>query len=153
MPFDSCLNFRRVNDQLTTSGAVTAKQLGRLAESGYALLINLLPNDNRDAVPEEEAIATAQGVAYIHIPVDFRHPIPADYDAFSAALDGRDLQKTHIHCAANFRVSAFYALYAEERNEWTTAEADAFIQSVWNPQDYPPWAEFLATARSRFVAR
>ena len=39
--------------------------------------------------------------------------------------------KTLIHCAANFRVTAFYSLYAMKHLGWSEAQAAEFRASVW----------------------
>jgi hypothetical protein len=64
-------------------------------------------------------------------------------------LDALADQKVHVHCAANYRVSAFYGLYAQRNGLCTEAEASELMQGVWNPADYPPWADFIADERTR----
>jgi hypothetical protein len=53
-------------------------------------------------------------------------------------------QKVHIHCAANFRVSAFYSLYQVTHGAWSVARASEFIADVWRPAEHPGWPEFIA---------
>lgn len=152
MAIETSYNFRRINDCVTTSGVVGANRLKGLAPEGYKLLINLLPDDSEYAVKDEAQTVIAQGVKYVHIPVDFNQPKVGDFERFAAALDEHQGQKTHIHCAANFRVSAFYALYAESRRLWSSAESQALIQSLWNPQDAAAWREFMAQVRTLFAS-
>jgi hypothetical protein len=52
-------------------------------------------------------------------------------------------RKLLIHSAANCRVSAFYSEYARETGLWSVQEADKFVKSIWNPDDYPGWPEFF----------
>ena len=75
--------------------------------------------------PPPELVAAA-GVAYIHIPVDFAAPSRADLDAFADAMDANEGRTVHVHCAANYRVSAFYGLYAQ-RKGWSLAEAERWL--------------------------
>ena len=140
-------NFRRVNDWVTTSGVVGAGRLEGLRAEGYDTVINLLPDESEYAVENERAIVEEQGVTYVYIPVDFNHPTLADYDQFVSATEEAKERKIHIHCAANYRVSAFYALYAESRGLWSRAEAEAFVHSLWRPQERPGWPEFIAQVR------
>ena len=147
MSLDGSYNFRRINDRVTTSGVVGAERLGALQASGYQALINLLPDSSEYAVAGEADLVTAQGVDYIYIPVDFAAPSQQDFDAFTRAMDQLDDRKVHIHCAANFRVSAFYSLYAQRCGRWNTAQADAHIRDLWNPADEPAWAAFIASQR------
>ena len=136
-------NFRSVSDRLTTSGVVGADRLKALASQGYEAVINLLPDTSEHAVSDERAIVESQRVEYIYIPVDFKVPGRSDFNRFLEVLDRLSDKKIHIHCAANYRVSAFYSLYAVSRGRWSTDQAADFIRSVWRPVDYPGWSEFI----------
>lgn len=136
-------NFRMISDRLTTSGVVGADRLKALASQGYEVVVNLLPDSSEHAVSNEQDIVESQDVEYIYIPVDFRTPGRSDLTRFSEALDRLSDRKIHIHCAANYRVSAFYSLYAVSRGRWSTDQATDFIHSVWQPADYPGWTEFI----------
>lgn len=149
MTIEESRNFKRVSERLTTSGVVGADRLARLAAEGYEVVINMLPDSSEQAVLGEREILQAQGVRYVHVPVDFKQPTLADYDRFVAALDEAGQRKTHIHCAANYRVSVFYALYAQARGEWSAAEAERFVQSLWQPQAAEGWPAFIARVRRR----
>lgn len=143
MAIEQAFNFRRVNDQLATAGIPTAEQLGGLADIGVEQVINLLPDSSEYAVPGERDIVEEQGLAYCHIPVDFAAPTRADFEAFREAMDEAEGKCLFVHCAANYRVSAFYSRYAVEGGKWSPEEAAGFIASIWNPEEYPPWSAFL----------
>ena len=55
------------------------------------------------------------GLEYTHIPVDFKNPTQADFDAFVAALGEHGATKVWVHCAANMRVSAFMYRYRTQQ--------------------------------------
>jgi uncharacterized protein (TIGR01244 family) len=149
MTIEDSYNFRRISERLTTSGLVSAAQLDELHREGYDAVINLLPDTYEHAVTDEASIVRDQGLDYVYIPVDFAAPTHADFAAFSDALTARADQKVHVHCAANYRVSAFYGLYAMLHGLCTEAEADELVQDVWNPADHPPWPAFMADERAR----
>ena len=115
MTIDQTFNFRRVSDRVTTSGLVNAEQLATLGGEGYHAVINLLPDSYEHAVHDEATIVRDQGLDYVYIPVDFAAPTHDDFAAFSDAMDAHSDDQVHVHCAANFRVSAFYGLYAQSR--------------------------------------
>ena len=58
-------------------------------------------------------------------------------------LDELGDKKVLIHCAANYRVSAFYSLYAMKRLDWSEEKADALVGSLWTPAERPPWKDFM----------
>lgn len=149
MSIEGSYNFRRVSDRITTSGVVGDKRLTNLQAQGYGALINLLPDQSEYAIPEEREIVTSQGLRYVYIPVDFAAPTQADFDAFVQAMDDIGDKTVHVHCAANFRVSAFYSLYAMRKGLWTQAQADEFMRGLWNPAEHPAWAAFIAEQRQR----
>ena len=151
MPIESSTNFRRIDDRLTTSGAVPTEDLGRLGEVGYEVVINLMPDDSPYAVAGEAGIVTGQGVAYVPLPVDFEAPTQADLDAFFAAMDANRGRMTHVHCAVNARVSAFVSLYLLRAGRWSIEEGDSHIHEIWDPADYPAWQHFIAAQRARIT--
>ena len=132
-----------VSDRLTTSGVIPRDALEGLAGEGYEIVINLLPSDSEYAVPDEQAIVERQGLRYVYIPVDFANPTGEDLERFAEVMDAAGDRKTHVHCAANFRVSAFYALYATGRGRWTPDEARDFVTDIWDPAEHPPWGDLL----------
>jgi protein tyrosine phosphatase (PTP) superfamily phosphohydrolase (DUF442 family) len=120
-----------------------------LPREGYDTVINLLPDTHEHAVADESHIVQVSGLDYVHIPVDFDTSTRADLDAFTEAMDARRGQKIHVHCAANYRVSAFCALYLLQRGLCSDAEADELIHDLWNPSEHPAWEIFIARERPR----
>ena len=149
MTIEESYNFRRIHERLTTSGVVSAEQLGDLRGQGYDAVINLLPDTHERAATDEAAIVRNQGLDYVYIPVDFEAPTHDDLEAFAHALTARAGQKVHVHCAANYRVSAFYSLYTLRNGLCTEDEADELVRDVWNPADFPAWLAFITDERTR----
>lgn len=145
MSVDQAYNFRAIDDAVSTSGLLSEEQLAQLRTSGYDAVINLLPHDSQYAIKNEESIVIAQGVDYLYIPVDFAAPAEQDYAAFVKAIRScQGKTKVLIHCAANYRVSAFYSIYAYEYLGWPASRAWQHIESIWNPLENPPWDQFIA---------
>ncbi len=145
MTIEDAYNFKRINEHVDTSGMLTEPQLNRLREAGYGAVVNLLPRDSQYAIENEAALIADQGLDYVYIPVDFSAPTEQNYQAFVCAVTAHSDDKLLIHCAANFRVSAFYAIYANHCLGWTVDEAWSHIHSIWSPADYPPWNTFINT--------
>src|SRR5512140_2381211 len=119
-------NYRRVNDQISTGGQPTEEQLRAAAAEGCTTIINLAPSDNSRALPDEAGLVQALGMTYHHIPVEWDNPQASDFAAFEDIMQQLPATKTLIHCAANFRVTAFYSLYALRHLHWSEAQAAEF---------------------------
>ncbi len=143
MSVDQAYNFKRIDERVATAGLLNEEHLGQLKAEGFEVVINLLPDSLDYAIKNEADIVQAQGLSYHYIPVDFDAPTAADYAAFAQVFSASDGKQLLLHCAANYRASAFYAVYAFEYLGWTAEQAMAHIRSIWNPDDYPAWAEFI----------
>lgn len=144
MSIDRAYNFRAIDEMVSTAGLLSEGQFSELGENGYEAVINLLPHESQYSVTDEEQIVTGQGLEYLYIPVDFSHPTEANYSAFVQAIKACEGRKVLVHCAANYRVSAFYAMYAYEHCGWSASRAREHIASLWNPADSPPWRPFIS---------
>jgi uncharacterized protein (TIGR01244 family) len=149
MSLESTRNFRQVSDTVTTSGTVPAEDLAELRAKGYELVVNLMPDSSEYAVADEAAIVGGQGIDYVYIPVDFAAPNHDQFEAFAAAMDANADKTIHVHCAANYRVSAFYSLLAMRNGWWSVEQADAHLRGIWTEGEYPVWDEFIAAERAR----
>jgi uncharacterized protein (TIGR01244 family) len=149
MSLESSLNFRQVSDTVTTSGTVPAEDLAELGAKGYDVVVNLMPDSSEYAIAGEAAIVAGQGVDYVYLPIDFAAPTHEQLEAFVAAMDDNAGKTIHVHCAANYRVSAFYSLYAMRRGWWSTEEADEHLRGIWTEGEYPAWNAFIASERAR----
>ncbi len=83
---------------------------------------------------------------YIHIPVEWSAPQLADLEHFLNTMDAHDEQKILVHCALNFRASAFTALWRVLRRDWDMEQAFAPQRAIWNLEDYPVWKNFVEQA-------
>ena len=149
MSVDQAYNFRQVDEQVATAGRVEPEQLAQLAEEGFELVINLLPESSRYAVTNERQIVESQGLDYLYLPVDFAAPTLADYEQFRQFMQTAQERKLLVHCAANYRVSAFYSRYACETGKWSAQQADQFMLSLWQPGEHPPWPQWLEQVARR----
>jgi protein tyrosine phosphatase (PTP) superfamily phosphohydrolase (DUF442 family) len=143
MSVEQAYNFRKINEYVSTSGLLSAEQLRELKHEGYQVVVNLLPEDSEYAIRDEAAIVRAQGIVYEYLPVDFSAPTENDYRAFEKILSALAAEKVLLHCAANYRVSAFYSIYACLHQGWSVLQAREFISTIWNPDEYPAWENLL----------
>jgi uncharacterized protein (TIGR01244 family) len=143
MTTQDIFNYHKVSDQVITGGQPTAAQLKSAAAEGFTSVINLATERPEHLKQEEGDLVRSLGMTYHHIPVEWDDPRPADFEAFEGALQALGAQKTLIHCAANFRVTAFYGLYGMKHLGWSEAQADAFRMQMWQGSNYPTWEKFI----------
>jgi protein tyrosine phosphatase (PTP) superfamily phosphohydrolase (DUF442 family) len=90
-------------------------------------------------------------MTYHHIPVDFKAPLFENLEKFFDVMDASHVKRVFVHCAANYRVSVFIALYAQARLGWSVDEANAHIQRLWDPDD--TWKEFIQVSLRNLADR
>jgi len=149
MPTQSIYNYRKVDDQLITGGQPTEEQLKSAEEEGFSIVINLATINPRYSLKDEAGLVQSLGMTYHHIPVDWEHPTESDFEAFETVMKGLAAGKMLIHCAANFRVTAFYALYGLKNLGWTEAQAEEFRASIWQGSNHPVWEKFIQEMKSK----
>lgn len=138
-------NFVAVSERLATGGQPSEQQVRELSAAGFEVIVNLGLLDPRYCLSDEAGLVESLGVAYHHVPVDFTAPQPADLATFFDVMDASRDKTVFVHCAANYRVSSFVALYGQEKLGWSTTEADAHIRRVWEPNE--TWAAFIEKHR------
>jgi protein tyrosine phosphatase (PTP) superfamily phosphohydrolase (DUF442 family) len=134
-------NFRRLSPTLTTSGQPDEVQFAALRDAGVTTVINLALATSPRALSDEAGTLTSLGMRYVHIPVEFTAPTEADFEAFAEIMDAIGDAPAHIHCVANYRVSAFLYRYRVERLGWHADHARPDLDAVWEPD--PNWQKFL----------
>ena len=135
---------------ITTSGYLTAAALPGLAAAGTRHVINLALADHPRALPDAAAQLALLGISYTHIPVQFDAPDEAQFARFCAAMASAP-RPLHVHCIANWRVSAFLYRYHCAVAGMDPAEARTLMVQQWDPDthdhpDAPAWARFIAAS-------
>ena len=143
MNITKAYNFINIDENVSSSGTMMNTNLKSLADAKYDAVINLLPDDNEHAKKEERESFEALNIDYTYIPVDWDAPTQTDFDVFEKVLIAAKNKKIHIHCAANYRATAFYALYAYKNLGWSRGKIDTFTASIWQISDYPVWLKFI----------
>jgi len=133
-------NFLRIDDGLATSGMPQPEDFAALRQAGFDVVINLALPTSDNALPNEGELVSTQGMTYVHIPVKFDAPQPADFERFTRVLDACAGQRVFVHCAANMRVSAFVFLHRLSHGTGRgTAEKD--LTKIWRPDGV--WRGFV----------
>jgi protein tyrosine phosphatase (PTP) superfamily phosphohydrolase (DUF442 family) len=134
-------NWRRLDDRITTSGQPTEPQLVDIHALGVRHVVNLGLHTHEKALPDEAGSVSRLGMAYIHIPVDFQKPTDQDFDRFCSVMEELKNVPVHVHCIANYRVSAFFYRYRRRVLGWDDAKARVEMDAIWHPEGV--WADFI----------
>jgi protein tyrosine phosphatase (PTP) superfamily phosphohydrolase (DUF442 family) len=138
---DGIYNWHRLDARLTTSGQPTERQLADIQALGVGHVVNLGLHTHERALPDEAASVAALSMTYIHIPVDFQNPTQADFDQFCETMSALTDVPVHVHCIANYRVSAFFYRYRRDVLGMDEAEIRTDLDRLWQPTEV--WAKFI----------
>ncbi len=138
---ETIYNWRRLDDRITTSGQPTEPQLSDIQALGVAHVVNLALHTHEKALPDEAGSVRSLGMTYTHIPVDFQNPTQEDFEQFCAVMEQFKDAPIHVHCIANYRVSAFFYRYRRDVLGWDDATARREMDAIWKPEGV--WADFI----------
>ena len=91
----------------------------------------------------ERELVASLGMQYINIPVIWSTPTKDGLDRFMDIMDENKDKMILVHCQANFRATAFVALYRILRQGWNAEDAMAGMHKIWDAEDYPIWKMFI----------
>ena len=134
-------NFHQISVQLACSGQPREGQLPSIADEGFKVIFNLGLTDAKYSLADEAASVKKLGLTYYHIPVLFDEPQSSQLLEFVDLMDRHRSDKTLVHCAANYRASAFTGLYLFSKREFDEPAMRTFIEEVWQPDAV--WEQFI----------
>ena len=133
---EDIFNYLQISDLIATSGQPTESQIAAIKEAGYQVLINLAPLEKFETtLPNEAAFVESLGMEYVHIPVIWNKPTLEDFDRFVQVMQANGDRPVFVHCAGNFRVSAFMYLYRRIYQNIDEEEAQKDLHKLWVPDD------------------
>ena len=135
------LNYIKINELISTSGQPKIEELELIANEGFEVVINLAMPTTSNALENEDKIVTSLNMSYIHIPVDFENPKLSDLKLFLNILQALGANKVWIHCAKNYRVSAFMYVYHKYILHTPFEQIDLSIFDMWQPSSV--WPELM----------
>ena len=139
-------NYLQLTDHLSSSGMPTPEQLCEIAEAGVKFVVNLATPKSEGWMPDEGDVFQSLGVDYLSIRVDWENPTAQDLTQFLDAMAAHEGQRVHVHCQANFRATAFIAVYRVLRLGWERERAFEDARKIWRVEEYPVWDKFVNEA-------
>lgn len=134
-------NVVAISPLLVSSGQPNVASLKHLAQLGFDAVIYLAPTTVSDAVLGEAEIIRAQGMEFIHIPIQFGKPTSADVESFFAAMRHLQGKKVLVHCQVNMRASSLIFLYRSIIQQEKPELAYEAVSKIWSPSG--PWKKLI----------
>lgn len=138
---EEILNYIKINELISTSGQPSIEQFKEIAQNDFEVIINLALHNASNAIENEDKIVTDLKMAYFHIPVDFDNPKASDVKLFLNTLQALGANKVWIHCALNYRVSAFMYIYHKYVLQTAFDDIDISLFQEWLPD--MKWQEII----------
>ncbi len=138
---ENIFNYIKINENIATSGQPTVEQLEFISNSGYEVVINLALHDSSNAIKNEDKVVTDLNMSYIHIPVVFENPTLKQLKFFLDVLSVNKERKVWIHCALNYRASAFMYIFHKYYLQTPFDEIDLSLLEQWQPDE--KWQNIL----------
>ncbi|MDD3007858.1 MAG: protein tyrosine phosphatase family protein [Arcobacter sp.] len=135
------LNYIKINELISTSGQPKIEEFDLIKNEGFEVVINLALCNASNAIENEDKVVTNLGMSYFHIPVDFENPKPSDLKLFINVMQSLGANKVWVHCAKNYRVSAFIYVYHKYVLKTPFENIDLSIFNIWNPDK--TWQELM----------
>uniref|UniRef100_UPI004047CE08 protein tyrosine phosphatase family protein n=1 Tax=Aliarcobacter sp. TaxID=2321116 RepID=UPI004047CE08 len=137
------LNYIKINELISTSGQPKIEEFKIIAQEGFEVVINLAMYNASNAIENENKVVTDLNMSYFHIPVNFEEPTLSDLKLFLNVLQSLGANKVWIHCAKNYRVSAFMYVYHKYILNTPFENIDLSIFDIWSPS--PKWQQLMKT--------
>jgi len=138
---ENILNYIEINELISTSGQPSVEQFKQIADNDFEVVINLALHNASNAIENEDKIVTDLNMAYFHIPVDFENPKASDVKLFLNTLQALGSNKVWVHCALNYRVSAFMYIYHKYVLKTPFDDIDISLFEQWSPDVI--WQEII----------
>lgn len=135
------LNHIKINELISTSGQPSPEQFKNIKEEGFEVVINLALHNASNAIENEDIVVTDLQMAYFHIPVDFENPKKEQVKLFLNTLQALGANKVWVHCALNYRVSAFMYIYHKYILKTAFDDIDLSMFEEWGPDE--KWQEIM----------
>ncbi len=130
-----------LSEHITSSSQPEPEQFFDIVDADYQAIINLLvPSSPHYLLDEADRVLNLE-MSYFHIPVPFEAPKPQHLKQFLGLMTMMQGEKVWVHCALNYRASAFLYQYYRLVLDKTAKEAQQVMLPQWKPDII--WQRFM----------
>ena len=122
-----------------------------MAQQGYEIVLSMCQPIDSVTLEDEDELVSAAGMRYIHLPVTYASPQLDDYELLRDILRSVQERKVWLHCAKNYRVSAFMYIYHVIEMTKVPDEARAILYRVWEPNE--TWKALIDEAVEKYAGQ
>ncbi len=138
-----------------TAGLPNEAQFDTLQQAGVDLVINLIPEGNSSGHENEANLVKAAGMKYESISVDWKKPNIEDVERFFSIMNANRDKDILVHCAANYRASAFYYLYQATQLKQDSEQQKLQTLAPWGDlesslKEYPQWQVLMEQVKTKY---
>ncbi|RTR31737.1 protein tyrosine phosphatase family protein [Shewanella atlantica] len=138
-----------------TAGLPSEAQFETLQQAGVDLVINLIPDGNSSGHEDEASMVKSAGMTYESISVDWKKPNVEDVERFFSIMNANRDKDILIHCAANYRASAFYYLYQATQLKQDSEQQKKQTLAPWGDlesslKEYPQWQLLIEQVKAKY---
>lgn len=146
------------NNQVITAGLPTSSEFETLKQAGVEVVINLIPTNNPNFLAEEPELVNDSGMKYENIEVDWQQPTIENVEQFFNVMEQNNDKSILVHCAANYRASAFYYLYLATQGIDVSGEVLEDTLSPWGDlqqsfEKYPQWQALIEQVKQKYSTK
>lgn len=141
---EKILNYIKIDDNISTSGQPKVEEFKKIKDAGFTVVINLALHNASNAIENEDVVVTDLKMAYFHIPVDFENPTLEQVKLFLSVLSSLENEKVWVHCALNYRVTAFMYLYHKHILNTPFDDINLSMFEQWSPS--AKWQELMKSS-------
>jgi protein tyrosine phosphatase (PTP) superfamily phosphohydrolase (DUF442 family) len=134
-------NYIEYSPTFASAGQPSKEQLALLPNAGFERVVYIALSNSGNAIADEDAMVKELGMNYVHIPVIWDAPTASDFYTFANVMRHEPERKTLLHCAANYRASAFSLLYRVLYEDVPLATAKADMDKIWTPNKI--WSDLI----------
>ncbi len=135
MPLNDIFHFVQNTNNIASSGQPQASEFELIAQAKYKHVVNIAMHDSDEAIANEGQIVSSLGMDYYHLPVPFAAPTIEHLQHFIKLMRILQPDKIWVHCALNFRVSAFLYQYLKLDFDLSENQAKSEIFDFWRPDE------------------
>jgi len=132
-----------------TSALPAEEDFSVMAEQGYDMVISMCQPIDSVTLEDEDGLVSAAGMRYIHLPVTYAEPKLDEYELLRDLLRTLQEHKVWLHCARNYRVSAFMYIFHVVEMTKAPEEARAILHRVWEPN--ATWQALIDEAIEKYA--